>query len=280
MASNGRSYNESMEVQESCLVRFLILQGIEQQFHPILGKFASIKLKLIKLLDNDKINNTSILSMKPSEITTEYKEVFQDTIGRLEEYQVIKIKDGAIAKKHAQRTIAVPLREGVKKEIARMEEEGIIKKVTEPTLWVSSMVVVKKKTGQLRICLDPRDLNENIIRENYPLPTIESIATRLSEAKVFSVLDVRHGFWHMVLDEESSFLTTFNTPFGRYRWLRMPFGICSAPEIFQRKMYEKIESMEGIEVVADDFLIYGCSKTTELANEDHDRKFGAFLEKC
>ena len=161
-----------------------------------------------------------------------------------------------------------------------MEEEGIIKKVTEPTLWVSSMVVVKKKTGQLRICLDPRDLNENIIRENYPLPTIESIATRLSEAKVFSVLDVRHGFWHMVLDEKSSFLTTFNTPFGRYRWLRMPFGICSAPEIFQRKIHEIIEGMEGIEVVADDFLIYGCGKTTELANEDHDRKFRAFLKKC
>ena len=101
--------------KRSCLVRLLILQGIEQQFHPILGKFASIELKLIKLLDNDEINNTSILSMKPSEITTEYKEVFQDTIGRLEGYQVIKIKDGAIAKKHAQRTIAVPLREGVKK---------------------------------------------------------------------------------------------------------------------------------------------------------------------
>ena len=118
--------------------------------------------------------------MKPSEITTEYIEVFQDTIGRLEGYQVIKIKDGAIAKKHAQRTIAVPLREGVKKEISIMEEEGIIKKVTELTLLVSSMLVVKKKTGQLRICIDPRDLNENIIRENYPLPIIESIATRLS----------------------------------------------------------------------------------------------------
>ena len=60
----------------------------------------------------------------------------------------------------------------------------------------------------------------------------------------------------------------------------MPFGICSAPEIFQRKMHEIIEGMEGIEVVADDFLIYGCGKTTELANEDHDRKFRAFLEKC
>ena len=56
----------------------------------------------------------------------------------------------------------------------------------------------------------------------------------------------------------------------------MPFDICSAPEIFKRKMHEIIE---GIEVVADDFLIYGCGKTTELANEDHDRKFRAFLEK-
>ena len=56
------------------------------------------------------------------------------------------------------------------------------------------MVVVMKKTGQLRICLDPRDLNENIIRENYPRTTIESIATRLSEEKLFSGLDVKHGF--------------------------------------------------------------------------------------
>ena len=81
----------------------------------------------------------------------------------------------------------------------------------------------------------------------------------------------------MVLDEESGFLTTFNTPFGRYRWLWMPFGICSATEIFQRKMYDIIEGIEG---VADDFLIYGCGKTIELANEDQDRKFRAFLEKC
>ena len=73
-------------------------------------------------------------------------------------------------------------------------------------------------------------------RENYPLPTIEDVATRLHGAKVFSLLDVRSGFWHVKLDEPSSYLTTFNTPFGRYRWKRLPFGICSAPEIFQRKI--------------------------------------------
>ena len=108
--------------------------------------------------------------------------------------------------------------------------------VTEPTPWISSMVAVPKSDGRLRICLDPKDLNQAIQREYYPLPTIEEIATRLYGAKVFTVLDVRNGFWHIPLDDESSLLTTFNAPFGRYRWRRMLFGISSAPEVFQRRM--------------------------------------------
>ena len=124
-----------------------------------------------------------------------------------------------------------------------MVKEKIITPVTDPTPWINSMVVVHKKNGALRICLDPKELNNAIRRENYPLPTIEDVATRLHGAKVFTVLDVRSGFWHVVLDEPSSLLTTFCTPFGRYRWNRMPFGICSAPEIFQRRMHEVVEGL-------------------------------------
>ena len=91
--------------------------------------------------------------------------------------------------------------------------------------------------------LDPKDLNRALQRENYPMPTIEEVASRLHGAKVFPLLDVSNGFWHVVLDAESSFCTTFNTPFGRYRWKRMPFGIRSAPEVFQRKMHELIEGL-------------------------------------
>ena len=131
----------------------------------------------------------------------------------------------------------------------------IISPVTKPTPWINSMVVVPKKNGTLRICLDPRDLNRYIQREHYQLPTIEDIATWLDKAKVFTVLDVRSGFWHVKLDDPSSLLTTFHTPFGRYRWLRMPFGISSAPEVFQRKMHELIEGLKGVEVVADDFVV-------------------------
>ena len=84
----------------------------------------------------------------------------------------------------------------------------------------------------------------------------------------------------MALDDESSYLTTFHTPFGRYRWRRLPFGISSAPEVFQRRMHQLIEGLSGIEVVADHFLVIGCGNTVAEANSDHDRALISFLERC
>ena len=97
---------------------------------------------------------------------------------------------------------------------------------------------------------------------------------------MFSILDVSKGFWHVLLDEPSSFLTTFHTPFGRYRWRRMPFGICSAPEVFQRCMHELIEGLQGIEVVADDFVVVSLGKTKESAVRNHDDNLQGFLQHC
>ena len=91
-----------------------------------------------------------------------------------------------------------------------------IKAVNEPTAWVNSMVVNEKRSGRLRICIDPRDLNKAIRREHYQLPTQQEITSRLTGAKFFSKLDATSGFWQMPLDEESSYLTTFNTSFRRY----------------------------------------------------------------
>ena len=142
------------------------------------------------------------------------------------------------------------------------------------------MVVPKKDSNNLRICLDPTDLNRAIQRENYPLSTIEDVATRLHGAKVFSLLDVRSGFWHVMLDEPSSYLTTFNTPFGRYRWKRLPFGICSAPEIFQRKIHQLIEGLSGVEVVADDLVIVGFGDNEVDAHRSHDANLLAVIQRC
>ena len=82
------------------------------------------------------------------------------------------------------------------------------------------------------------------------MPTIDDIATHLRGAKVFTSLYVCSGFWHVPLDEQSSLLTTFHIPFGRYRWMRMPFGISSAPEVFQGHIHQIIEGLQGIEVIA------------------------------
>ena len=113
----------------------------------------------------------------------------------------------------------------MKEELARLTTEEVITPVTEPTAWVSAMVAVKKKNEKVGICIDPRDLNESIMREHYPLPTFEEVATRLPKARVFSVFDAKTGFWQVKLDEASSYVTTFNTPHGRYGWNRMPFGM-------------------------------------------------------
>jgi len=96
-------------------------------------------------------------------------------------------------------------------------KQEVLAQVTRPTEWVSSMVAVPKQDGRIRISLDPKELNKAIKREHYPLPTVEEVATCLQGAKLFLVLDARNEFWHIKLEEESSYLTTFNTRFGRYR---------------------------------------------------------------
>ena len=167
-----------------------------------------------------------------------------------------------------------------------MVKDGIIAKVHQPTDWVSSMLAVRKPTtgpdgkADIRICLDPKDLNSAIKREHFPMPTIEEVATRLNGAKIFSVFDASNGFWQVELDQASRLLTTFNTPFGRYCWKRMPFGINSAPEVWQRKMQEHIEGLYGVEVIADDFVVVGFGNTPEEWHADHDRNVCAFLQRC
>ena len=103
-----------------------------------------------------------------------------------------------------------PLREKLKK----LEEQGVIASVDEPTDWVNSLIITEKRDGSLRLCLDPKQLNKNIRREHFQIPTFTEVSTQLGGARLFTILDQKDSYWQVELDEESSKLCSFNTPSG------------------------------------------------------------------
>jgi hypothetical protein len=130
----------------------------------------------------------------------------------------------------------------------------------------------KKKTNEIRICIDPRDLNKALLRPHHPMRTIEEIVADMPNAKVFSVLDAKSGFWQIQLDEHSSHYTTFSTPFGRYRFLRMPYGINSGSEVFQKAM-EQLFSGLPCKIIVDDIIVWGADE------QEHDANLKQVLDK-
>ncbi len=180
--------------------------------------------------------------------------------GALPGEYTIKLDPTAKGVVHAPRRQPAALKSKIIDTLKQMEQNKHIVKVDEPTEWVSSMVV-SLRNDKVRICLDPLDLNKAILREHYPMKTIEEVVsdTNMADAKVFSVLDAKQGFLQILLDDESSLLTTFNTPIGRYRWLRLPFGLKCAPEIYQRIMDQMLKGIDGATAIMDDILVAGRS---------------------
>ena len=135
------------------------------------------------------------------------------------------------------------------------------------------MVVVPKADVKVRICVDLTKLNESIQRERHILPSVEQTLGQLAGGQVFSKLDAHSGFWQIPLSKESSLLTTFITPFGRFCFNRLPFGITSSPEHFQKRMSAILAGIDGVVCMVDDILVSGCSQ------EQHDQRLDATLQR-
>lgn len=191
--------------------------------------------------------------------------MFSDNLpGKLPDKHHITVRRDVCPTIHACRRVPIALLPKVKEKLLAMEKNGIIVKRDEPTAWVNSMLVVEKKDGSIRLCIDPRDLNKAIMREHYRVPTFDDVLPHLAGKKIFSIIDMKDGFWHIELDDESSKLVTFNTPFGRYSFTRLPFGISSAPEVFQKRAQQVFGDIPGVAVIFDDIII--AAETTE----EHD----------
>ena len=140
--------------------------------------------------------------------------------------------------------------------------EGIITEVHEHTEWINSIVPVMKEDGSLRLCLDPKDLNKAIERNQWYVRTLDDILPELVQSKYFTVKDATSGFWHIPLDFRSSLLTTFNTPWGNCRWLRMPFGLKVSGDVFEERLDRVIRLVPGVLGIADDIVIHGATENT------------------
>ena len=167
---------------------------------------------------------------------------------------------------HAPRKVPYTIQDKLKIELDRMVKLEVIYPIQEPTEWVSSLVIVEKPDGGMRLCIDPKDLNKAIKRHYYPMRTAEYIFDKMSSACVFSKLDCTSGYWQIKVDEESSRLLCFNTPFGRYCFKRLPFGIHIASEIFQQKMEDLLVGLDGVANAQDDIIVWGSNQA------EHDRR--------
>ena len=258
-------------------VRF---QVVDNMVPSLLSGRASAALKLISFNEEcvRHVRESQPEPLTKDHILDTYKDVFAG-LGKLPGEYTIEVDENVKPVQNNPRRVPLPLKDELKAKLDELVEQQVITWVTQPTAWINNLVVVRKP-NKLRLCIDPYHLNKAIKRNHYPTPTVEEIATKMKKARLFSVLDAKDGFLQVALDEQSSFLTTCWTPFGRIRWLRMPFGISSAPEEWQRRLDQCFEGLENIQVIADDTILYGTGDSDEEAEKSHDAALTALLERC
>ena len=213
--------------------------------HPICHKPGSIKISSVE----------DLLKLYPNSF---------DRLGSLKGEYDIKVDPTVPPVQHARRKVPIESKAAIKEAIDYMVKQDILEPQIKPTPWVCSVTYPVKPTREVRPCLDVRDLNKSIIRENHKPQTVEEIAHQLAGAVVFMKADALKAFLQVHLIEESSKLLVINTHKGRYRFKRMPFGAKMSQDVFQIKMDLIMERCPGVISIHDDIVVYGTSE------EDHD----------
>ncbi|UYV81904.1 K02A2.6-like [Cordylochernes scorpioides] len=236
----------------------LLFQIVNINQKPLLSAKTIEDLNLVT--KHDAVYHLANSSCSRAEsIINKYEDVFKG-LGMLpKEYHIEIEKEAKPVQQHPRR-IPIGLKAEFKRKLDDLEGRGIIGRVQKSSSWISNLVLVRKQ-NKLRVCLDPRDLNKVIKRPHFQIPTIDEILPSLNNAKIFTVIDAKDGFWQVKLDSQSSDLTTFWTPFGR-------------------RLHEVIEGLEGVEVIADDILVFGKGNTTEDAIRDHNLKLEQLLMRA
>lgn len=208
-------------------------------------------------------------------IVREYEDRFQG-LGKLDGQTKLHYDENADTEQNPHVRIPFHLRKPVEKEIENLLNNDIIEPVEgEATPWISPVHVVRKphNPDQIRICVDMRAPNKIIQRERHITPTIDDIVSRVKGSSYFSKLDLNKGYHQVELTKESRKLTVFSTHKGLFRYKRLNFGTSSAAEIFQNRIRQALQGLEGVENISDDILVHGRTQ------EEHDQRLRAVLQR-
>ncbi|XP_040069533.2 uncharacterized protein LOC115325180, partial [Ixodes scapularis] len=170
------------------------------------------------------------------------------------------------------RRLPFTLRESVTAEIQKLERQGVIERISASE-WVSPIVVVKKRDGGIRICVDLRAPNRAVVIDSFPLPHIDELLNSLRGASCFSKLDLASAYHQVRLDPKSRDLTAFITHEGLFRFKRVCFGLASAPAAFQQVMSKILKDCPGVQFYLDDVIVYGSSP------QEHDAHLREVLRR-
>ena len=139
---------------------------------------------------------------------------------------------------------------------------------------LSSFAYSVKKDGSLRICINPQKLDQALKQCPHKVPTLEELNPQFAGSTVFSKLDAKEGYWSVHLDPDSQLITTFRTPFGRYCWTTLTFGLRVSQDIFQARMDEILEDLAGVVGITHDVCVHGKDE------EEHDRNLKALMDRA
>ena len=194
-----------------------------------------------------------------STILEQYQDLFQTKPGATEVTCHLIPSTGSPVRV-PPRYIPAQYREEVQKQLKEMLDQGIIEESSSP--WMAPAVYVQKKSGELRMCVDYRELNKQTAKDAYPLPLPDEVQDKLAQSKIFSTLDLKSGYWQLPVHPEDLMKTAFcpGPGLGLYPFCRMPFGLSGAPSSFQRLMDKVLRGLSFATTYVDDILVHSASE--------------------
>lgn len=202
----------------------------------------------------------------PVSLSAEFGHLFSPGLGLAKGVQhKVKTKQSVSPVALKLRRLPLALRQQVTDELKRLESADVIERISASE-WVSPVVVVRKKDGSIRLCVDLREPNKAVVVDSFPLPHTEELLHALNGARHFSKLDLAAAYHQVLLHPDSRDLTAFITHEGLFRYKRVCFGLASAPAAFQQMMSRILRGCSGVLCYIDDVIVFGKTSREHMTN--------------